>query len=434
MSIKTINLFDGISENFPYYSGGLKNYLDEVWQTRPLFLRDDVNENEIRSKEQRFFRFSTGTIKPRNYIGFVQYGDVRINVYPRVFYNRPANIGGNPKIAINHVLKWLSYGSRIHFPFSELDHSLIDQEDWLEALVFLFSNYTLDVLSSSPHFSYQEVTEEMAFVRGRIAMQEYINHNLVKGKHHLVHCTYEPFVYDNRFNRIVKYTCRLLQRVTSNNNNRLLLDDLLFLLDEVSDIYCTTDDCAKVTVNRLYPQIGIITNMCGAFLSNQAYADGLMNNQNLCILLPMEIIYEQYVAGFIQEHLKDLNPRSQVSDEYLANTGKDFTIPVFQMRHDILLDNKRIIDTKYKFRFTANDLKGGVSQGDLYQMVSYCYKRRIPKAILLYPKHFDKSSENAAYHFKIDDFEVDALSVDVTEENFANFEVCQKLKFQAVLK
>lgn len=434
MSIKTINLFDGIAEDFPYYTEGLKNYLDEVWQTRPLFLRDDDDEEEIRSKEQRFFKFPPGNIKPRNYVGFVQHGDVRINVYPRVFCNHPANVEQNPSVAINHVLKWLSYGSRIHFPFSELDRSLTDQEDWLEALIFLFSNYTLDVLSTSPHFAYQEVTEEMAFVRGRIAMQEYIHHNLVKGKHHLVHCTYEPFVYDNRFNRIVKHTCRVLQSITLNNVNRRLLDDILFLLDEVTDVYSTAEDCAKVSINRLYPEVGIITNMCAAFLSNQAFADGVINNQNLCILLPMEVIYEQYVAGFIREHLRELNAVSQASNEYLAKTGNDFNIPVFQMRHDILLDKKMIIDTKYKFRYTAGDLKGGVAQSDLYQMVAYCYRREIKSGLLLYPKQFDKGSDNKKYQYQVNNIIITACSIDITEDDFKHFKHNQEIKFKELIK
>jgi len=439
MSIKTINLFDGIAENFPYYTAGLKNYLDEVWQTRPLFLLDDDDEEEIRRKEQRFFKLSPGNIKPRNYVGFVQYGDVRINVYPRVFYNHSANVEQNPSVAINHVLKWLSYGGRIHFPFSELDRSLTNQEDWLEALIFLFSNYTLDVLSTSPYFAYQEVTEEMAFVRGRIATQEYIHHNLVKGRHHLIHCTYEPFVYDNRFNRIVKHTCRVLQSITLNNVNRNLLDDILFLLDEVTDVYSTAADCAKVAVNRLYPEVGIITNMCAAFLSNQAYTDGVMNNQSLCILLPMEVIYEQYVAGFIQKHFPKLKAIPQASGEYVALTGESFAKKVFRMKHDILLPGKMIIDTKYKFRYSSEDSKGFVSQDDVYQMVTYCYKRHMQNGLLLYPMHFHSRANNELHQFKIEaeanePIMIEARSLDITENDLGKFNDNQIIKFQQLLK
>lgn len=429
-------LYDGIESGWSYndaFTENLKAYLDGVWQSRPLFLTEDEDEEERRSTEQKFFKFFNGKIKPKNYVGFVQYGDLRLNVYPRVFHNHPEiKIDQNPLPAINHVLKWLSYGRRIHFPFSERDLALTSQEDWLEALIFLFANYTLDALATSPYFAYQELTEEMSYVRGRMAMQPYITYNLAKGRHHLVHCTYEPFLYDNQFNRIVKHTCRVLQSATANDNNRNLLHDILFLLDEVTDVYCTSEDCAKVPVNRLYPEVDVIKNMCAAFLSGQAYMDSTAHNQNLCILLPMEVIYEQYVGGFIRNHFPGLKVDLQSSGKYVAKTGKDFSQDVFQMRHDILLADK-IIDTKYKFRIKTNDLKAGVSQGDIYQMITYCYKRKINSGMLLYPMQFDKDAENGQKQFKIEDILIEACTVDITENVIGNFEENQIAKFKEVL-
>lgn len=431
----SLTLFDGITAKWPFGdTNGLEAYLNQVWRHRPLFLSEEDDEERIRSTEQRFFGFSDETIHPKNYIGFVQYGDLRLNIYPRAFYNHPQiDVFADPFPAIHHVLKWLNYSSRIHFPFSEVPLHLQSQDDWLEALIYLFANYTLEVLSNSPHFAYQEVTEEMAFVRGRIAMQPYIQHNLAKGKHHLMHCTYEPFLYDNQFNRIVKYTCRLLQTATLNGHNRYLLDEIVFLLDEVSDIPCSAEDCAKVPVNRLYPEIGVISNMCAAFLSNQAYADGTSNNKNLCILLPMEVIYEQYIAGFIRQHFPELKPRAQASDEYVALTGEGFTRPVFRMRHDILIPGKLIIDTKYKFRNILDDGKGGVSQDDIYQMTTYCYKRRVHDGLLLYPVHFGGKAENRSGQFKVNELLIRVESIDITETDLADFDEKQRVKMERVL-
>ena len=430
-----MNLYDRIKEPWSFDDvEGLKSYLNNVWQSRPLFLSDDDDEEERRGTDQRFFTLTENHIRPKNYVGFVQYGDLRINIYPRVFKDHPfINCSHDPLVAINHVLKWLSYGTRIHFPFNEVPLQIESQDDWLEALIFLFANYTLDALSTSPHFAYQEVTEEMTFVRGRIAMQPYLNNNLAKGRHHLLHCTYEPFLYDNQFNRIVKHTCKILQSVTVNNANSFLLNDILFLLDEVTDIYSTSEDCAKVPVNRLNPEVGTITNMCSAFLSNQAYTGGLANNQNLCILLPMEVIYEQYIAGFIQEHFSQLKAVPQASGEYVAQTGNGFTKNVFQMRHDIFIPKVMIIDTKYKFRYASDDCKGGVNQNDIYQMVTYCYKRRMKQGLLLYPKHFHADANNETHQFKVQaeegDMMIHASSIDLIENDFSLFEEEQKAKF-----
>lgn len=431
-----INLFDGVSDDFPYRGvEGLKGYLNDIWQSRPLFLREEDDEDEIRGREQRFFKFTNGKIKPWNYVGFVQYGDLRINVYPRVFKKESTNIEDISASAIQHVLTWLQYAQRVHFPFSEISTHLESQDDWLEALIFVFANYTNDILSNSPHFAYQELTEEMSFVRGRIAMQPYINDNLVKGRHHLLHCTYEPFEFDNLFNRIVKHTSKILMSTTRTFVNRQLLDSILFLLDDVSDVNLAAADCDRVPVNRLYPELNVITSMCAAFLSNQVYSDESNNQQNLCILLPMELIYEQYIGGFLEKHFPELNIDQQASDEYVARTGEGFAKKVFQMQHDILINDKLIIDTKYKFRYAKDEeWKAGVSQADLYQMVTYCFKRKINNGMLLYPMHFDTGAKNSKHIFRVDDKDIEAVAVDITEDDLTFFENLQKQKFELLLQ
>jgi 5-methylcytosine-specific restriction enzyme subunit McrC len=80
---------------------------------------------------------------------------------------------------------------------------------------------------------------------------------------------------------------------------------------------------------------------------------------------------------------------------YLAmnEAGKN----IFNMQHDIFLTSKEnpdlkiIVDTKYKLRDSdfKNDLKKGIAQNDLYQMVSYAFKRGCTNIILVYPNLSD---------------------------------------------
>src|SRR5690606_25686388 len=93
-------------------------------------------------------------------------------------------------------------------------------------------------------------------------------------------------------------------------------------------------------------------------------------------------IFEDFLAGFLETWFsKDWKVHNQKSDMYLAETSEGNN--VFNMQHDIFLtakdESKRkiIVDTKYKLRPTEfkDDPKKGVSQNDLYQMVSYAFKR-----------------------------------------------------------
>ncbi|MBK6989184.1 MAG: hypothetical protein IPH33_13750 [Bacteroidetes bacterium] len=68
------------------------------------------------------------------------------------------------------------------------------------------------------------------------------------------------------------------------------------------------------------------------------------------------------------------------------------------MRNDIYIDELLIIDTKYKIRSNDDGLKAGVSQSDLYQMVSYAIRRNCKNVLLLYP--YMESSQNAPHYSK----------------------------------
>jgi 5-methylcytosine-specific restriction enzyme subunit McrC len=76
------------------------------------------------------------------------------------------------------------------------------------------------------------------------------------------------------------------------------------------------------------------------------------------------------------------------------------------MRHDLVLTLKKdascviIVDTKYKIRENRDeDDKQGISQSDLYQVTSYCFRRGSRKALLLYPNYSSTLQEDA--HFTV---------------------------------
>ena len=102
-----------------------------------------------------------------------------------------------------------------------------------------------------------------------------------------------------------------------------------------------------------------------------------------------EYIFEDFFAGFLPTKFHhEWKVEYQKSNEYLSNDPR-----VFRMQHDIFLTSKDrtnrqiIIDTKYKLREQdfKSDPKKGVSQGDIYQMVSYAFKRGVRDIILVYP-------------------------------------------------
>lgn len=358
-------------------------YLAGVWQSRNRYVDapEEITEEEQQEEkihQQRFFDFTIdGKISARNYVGVVQYDGIKIEVYPKIFAKDDT---GNSRQWQMNLLYWLSYCRKIKFPFSQADVKKMRFDDFLEVLIYVFANYTTEILATQPFQAYQRVEEETTFLKGSLVFEEYTRNNLITGKWQHFYCAHEPFVFDNQFNRIVRYVAKRLMVLSEDERNKEKLHELLFMLHDVSDVNCTAIDCEKVKLNPLYNDHGFILELCKLYLSNQVIDMSDEDSNNFCFLIPMEYIFEEFVFGFIADKWPSLPIKSQSWDFLALNHGKD----VFQIRNDIYITNQLIIDTKYKIREEAG-LKEGVSQSDMYQMVSYAIKRNCNDVLLLYP-------------------------------------------------
>ncbi len=433
-----MRLFEWQSKSFEEYkkiTPDFVNYLSGVWQNRNRYLEksedySEKEEQEQKIQKQRFFDFTfDGKISARNYVGVVQYEGLRIEVYPKLFkYGLQDDL---QKRQIN-FLYWLTYCKKIKFPFSFADVTKLKFDDYLELLIYVFANYTEQVISNQPFQAYQEVEEQTTFLKGRLSFDNYTKHNLITGQWQNFYCNHEPFVYDNLFNQIIKYVAIRLSNISQNFLNKEKLNEILFLLHDVSDVRCTADDCEKVKLNPLFEDHKYILELCKLYLSNQVIDMESDDSKNFCFLIPMEYIFEDFIAGFIADKWPSLKIKSQ-STNYLARVNDS---KVFQIKNDIYIDNELIIDTKYKFRYADDDIKSGVNQSDLYQMISYAIARNCNQVLLLYP--YINSSINTPTHFNIpsllttDIINIHVHSLDITFEDINEADVIIKKRIEQV--
>ncbi|MEO6820883.1 MAG: hypothetical protein ABI204_14210 [Ginsengibacter sp.] len=415
-----MRLFEWHSDSFEEHKKILPdfvNYLAGVWQSRNRYieLSEELTEEEKqeeRIQKQRFFDFTIdGKISARNYVGVVQYEGLRIEIYPKIFVGDEKE--DKTKWQLN-LLYWLTYCRKIKFPFSFADVSKLKFDDYLELLIYVFANYAEEVISKQPYQAYQRVEEETSFLKGRLSFENYTKHNLTTGKWQNFYCDHEPFVYDNLFNRIIKYVTRRLSAISENYLNKEKLNQILFVLHDVSDMSCNAQDCEKVKLNPLYEAHKNILELCKLYLSNQVIDMDSEDSKNFCFLFPMEYIFEDFLFGFVSDKWPSLNMKSQSTDFLATNHN----LKVFQIRNDIYLKNQLIIDTKYKLRAKDDGLKSGVNQSDLNQMVSYALRRNCKNVLLVYPHSQETLNEPSS--FKVpsamldEDINIEVRNLDIT--------------------
>ncbi len=390
-----INLFEYQNKEILQNSSeDLERFLDEIWNSREKNSFYYENGND-KIESQRFLQFlhKSNEIKSNKYVGVVHYEDKKINLLPKIFFDSDKEYSTNEINQIqNHILWWLSYCRKIKFPNYQTSLGSA-KSDFFEVLIYLFSKYTRELLNNSIYQQYEEVNRELSFIKGRLNTNEYINENLSKGKWHKLNCTYDAFVLDNEFNRIIKYVTTLLFNVTFSQDNKKNLREILFILDEVSDKRATTEQCARISFNPMFGEFETVRDYCQLFLTNCVSFDYKNDLKLFAFLLPMEYVFEDFIFGFIEKEIETVTAKAQRSDTYLDEAK------TFNLKPDLFLitEGKSLIaDTKYKIVYSdESDPKKGISQNDLYQMLAYAIRFEVDNIILFYPNTIKENQDNS---------------------------------------
>jgi 5-methylcytosine-specific restriction enzyme subunit McrC len=394
-----INLFEyqnkvEAPENFEK----LDKFLDGVWKNRDTS-GYYFDESET-GKYQKFIKYlyKNKHIKSNKYVGVIRFEDQKINLLPKIFYDRDINYNDlddedpNLNAIHNHILWWLSYCRKIKFP--NYQTALGNQKnDFFEVLIYLFSKYTRELLSSSIYQQYEEINKELSFIKGRLNINAYINENLSRGNWHKLNCTYDAFVFDNKFNRIIKHVTTMLFRASASPDNKRNLREILFILDEVSEECATAEECAAISFNPVFEQFATVRDYCYLFLNNSISFDYKNDLKLFAFLLPMEYVFEDFIFGFIEKEIEEIKAKPQAGSKYL-DSGRNFAL-----RPDLILlsqSNKFIADTKYKIVYSDDkNAKNGISQTDLYQMLAYAVRFNIDQIFLFYPNTLKDTCEQS---------------------------------------
>ena len=361
----------------------LEEFLDDIWRKREkvsYYTDEDSEKIEV----QQFLQFihKSKEIKSNKYVGVIHFEGSKINLLPKIFFDPSRDADKDVHAIQNHILWWLSYCRKIKFPNYQTSLGST-KSDFFEILIYLFAKYTNELLSNSVYQQYEEVSNELSFIKGRLNTNEYISENLSKGRWHKLNCTYDSFVFDNSFNRIIKYVTTMIYNATKSPDNKKNLREILFILDEVSDVKVSANDCLSIQFNPLFGEFETVRDYCYLFLNNSISLDYKNDLKLFAFLLPMEYVFEDFIFGFIEKEIADVKPLSQIRTTYLDQNES------FLLKPDLFLkigEKNVIADTKYKIIYKdIKDSKNGISQSDLYQMVAYGIRFKVDEIKLFYP-------------------------------------------------
>jgi 5-methylcytosine-specific restriction enzyme subunit McrC len=126
----------------------------------------------------------------------------------------------------------------------------------------------------------------------------------------------------------------------------------------------------------------------------------------------MEYVFEDFIYGFIDKEIEGVNPKGQAIGTYLDEAKN------FGLKPDLILDlgfKKIIADTKYKLVYSDDtDLKKGISQSDLYQMLAYAVRFGIQEIKLFYPNSAATELQKEVATIEIKDILANQKQINIT--------------------
>lgn len=397
----------------------LDAYIQEMWINRLKLFDESFAAMENESQQKILSIDKNHNLRANKYVGVIYHEGIKVEIRSRIFLALEGN-----KHWIN-LLFWLSYCSRINFPFNKMNTGLDESEDLLEILISIFARHTIGIVSALPYVAFEDICEESSVLKGELQIEQYIHKNISTGNWHKFQVKYKPLTSNNRLNKIIKYVCRMLMQLST--NSLVELSNIIGVLDDldVDDVVCESNDCSMLILNPIFDGYKPILSMCEMFLEHLTINPSSHGIASFSFLLPMDYVFENFIFGFIDKHLPHYQPTYQ-KESWLA---KQNGCKVFKMKSDIILMNPSlIIDTKYKMRMNNEDGKGGVIHGDMYQMIAYALRCGIKDVLLLYPHHSCLNAQNDLFTFVVeaglqgvnDHIVINAASIDIRIETFNN--------------
>ncbi len=340
-------------------------------------------------------------IKFQNYIGIISLEDINIEILPKFIKVNSSDSGeDNNLLEIRHnLVRMLEYTE--WFGFKEVEGAFKEEDlkDLFEIFIYLFAKNLLDLLKSNRDVTYMRECNEIKCVKGKIDFKRFWN----PARYHIIPCYYYDRTTNTIINRLLKYVSFLLVKKIENLRIKKLLRNILAILDLIPLQPVKLEEIQDLTFNRLNSCFEPFVDFCKLILKNSTLALQASEIEFFSFLIPMEVLFEKFIAKAFEEICKDKNSsfniRIQETCGYLAKRIVEKEEKIFPLRPDIIIEKEDgliIIDTKYKL-LSPEDIKLGVSQQDLYQMHAYCKEidknNKSVRGVLIYPESLEENQK-----------------------------------------
>lgn len=331
------------------------------------------------------------TLRPGGFIGHISLSDDTI-------------IHIEPKVPISNIFLMLEYAYDLKsFQLLEGTVELNDIEQLYEILASILAKMVLDRYRKGLYRDYVKREDSLPYLKGRLLINQTIKASN-RGSINL-ECEYCENTSDVIDNRILAWTLYRIPRLNIQREEvrKQLRQSYRAVSSSVEVSKMNPEDCVNRFYHRLNEDYQPMHALCRFFLEQCGPLTSDGDHEFIPFILNMNILFESFVAKWLEEHLPD---DIKIKAQYTDNLSPD---GVFSIRIDLVLMDLAtgkvlaVLDTKYK-----NAQKPTIQ--DISQTVLYAVHMNTTQAFLIYP-----SDQTDLYTLPIKSVRVTCLRFDISK-------------------
>jgi 5-methylcytosine-specific restriction enzyme subunit McrC len=342
-------------------------------------------------------------------VGVVAAPGCSLEILPKIDSADPASAEGRRTVR-NRLVRMLDVALGLDIGGGAASSMARKAESLLDILIRLFADKLLNETRRGLPRAYVSHEEDLPALRGRLNVVRQFSAHAVRPDR--LACRFDALSSDIALLQIVKACVLTLRRYARASGTVRKLDELRFVLGDISDVSPSILPWHSVRIDRTNRRWEALFRLARLFLKRdwQATHRDPVGAQGITLLFPMNDLFEAYIAALLRRCLRPvgLTVETQGGRLFCLIEEGEPGRKRFQTRPDIIVREARrsapiaIIDTKWKRLSPAvEDRKHGVSQGDIYQMMAYGRLYGCTNLVLLYPHHGGLGAERFAAGYSV---------------------------------
>ena len=290
---------------------------------------------------------------------------------------------------------------------TRIDVRAVTQLGWqrytiLELLIRLYCSKLADAVRQGMPQQYTDQEEDLPTLRGRLDVTRQFSTLAVSPQK--IACRFDARSPDIALNQVMRAAIGKLARLVQAPDNQRALRELNFAYADISEVPPAALRWDLIALDRTNTRWRELLSLARLFLRDRHQQTSAGPIDGFALLFEMNILFEEYVGRLLARALAGTGLRVTVQGGhrdclYEGETGRFRTRPDLIVRQGSQI--ALIIDTKWKRIKRIDDPKRGVSQADVYQLMTYGRLYDCPHVMLLYPHHGGLPSDTVLQQYSI---------------------------------